>query len=170
MKTSLFLALMMTFGLSAQKTLQLEKNQKSPKASLSDLSWLAGHWKGEAFGGITEEMWSPPRGGSMMFVFKLVNEGAVTFYEAGHIQQVDSTLILQLKHFHGNLKGWESKDETIDFKLVKIEEDRAYFEGFTLEKTNANEIRMYVLIGDEKKKEEVTFIYGRVGTMASSMN
>lgn len=162
MKTNFILALMMTVGLSAQQTLQLEKNQKSPEASLNELSWLAGHWKGEAFGGITEEMWSPPMGGSMMFVFKLVNQGAVSFYEAGHIQEVDGTLLLQLKHFHGNLKGWETKDETVDFRLVKIEQERAYFEGFTLEKVSPDEVRMYVLIGDGEKEEEVTFVYHRV--------
>ncbi|MEM9077637.1 MAG: DUF6265 family protein [Bacteroidota bacterium] len=164
MKTHLFLALMMTVTLSAQKTLQLEPNQKSPEASLDQVSWLAGHWKGEAFGGVTEELWSPPMGGSMMFVFKLVNDDAVTFYEAGHIQQVDNTLILQLKHFHGDLKGWETQDETVDFKLVKIEQNRFYFEGFTLEKVSSKEIKMYVLIGNENKKEEVTFAYHRVET------
>ncbi|MEM9362452.1 MAG: DUF6265 family protein [Bacteroidota bacterium] len=170
MKTNLFFALLMTMGLSAQNTLQLEKNQDSPKASLSQVSWLAGHWEGEAFGGITEEMWSPPMGGSMMFVFKLVNEDAVTFYEIGHILEVDGTLLLQLKHFHGNLRGWETKDETIDFKLVKIEQDRAYFEGFTLEKTSTDEIALYVLIGDTEKKKEVTFAYKRVGTSTNPVN
>lgn len=164
MKTHLFLALMMTLSLSAQKTLQLEKNQKSPKASLSQMSWLAGHWKGEAFGGTTEELWSPPIGGSMMFVFKLVNDDAVTFYEVGHITEVDNTLLLQLKHFDGDLKGWETKDETVDFKLVKIEQNRFYFEGFTLERISDEDIKMYVLIGDENKKREVTFTYHRVET------
>ncbi len=43
----------------------------SPEATLEDVSWIAGHWKGEAFGGIAEEIWSPPLGDSMMFVFKL---------------------------------------------------------------------------------------------------
>ena len=39
---------------------------------LENISWIAGHWKGEAFGGITEEIWSEPSGGSMMASFKLV--------------------------------------------------------------------------------------------------
>ncbi len=167
MKTNLFFALMMTLGLSAQNTLQLGENQKSPKASLSQVSWLAGHWQGEAFGGITEELWSPPMGGSMMFVFKLVNESAVTFYETGHIRQVDDTLILQLKHFDRSLKGWETKEETVDFRLVKMEGTRAYFEGFTLEKVSPSEIKMYVLIGEERKKEEVTFHYQRADGLQS---
>lgn len=141
----------------------LPKGSQSPKAALEDVSWIAGHWKGEAFGGIAEEIWSPPLGDSMMFVFKLASEDKVQFYEIGHIQQTGETLILQLKHFHGSLKGWEEKDDTVDFKLVKIESSRAYFEGFTIDKISADEINMYVIIGQEDgTSEEAKFNYKRV--------
>jgi len=133
---------------------------KSPEATLEDVSWIAGHWKGEAFGGIAEEIWSPPLGDSMMFVFKLVAEGKVQFYEVGHIQQTGKTLLLQLKHFHGSLKGWEEKDETVDYKLVQIDGNRVYFDGFTIEKISRNEINMYVVVGEEDgSAEEVKFNY-----------
>ncbi len=138
----------------------LTKGGNSPEATLEDVSWIAGHWKGEAFGGIAEEIWSPPMGGSMMFVFKLVSEGKVQFYEVGHIQQIGETLILQLKHFHGSLKGWEEKDVTVDFKLVKLEGNRVYFDGFTIEKISENEINMYVVVGeDDGSSEEYKFNY-----------
>ncbi len=137
-------------------------NDISPKATLEDVSWVTGNWKGEAFGGIAEEIWSPPLGDSMMFVFKLVTEGKVQFYEVGHIQQRDETLILQLKHFHGSLKGWEEKDETVDFKLVKLEGDNIYFDDFTIERISENEINMYVVVGDEDgSSKEVKFNYKR---------
>ena len=98
----------------------------------------------------------------MMFVFKLVAESKVQFYEIGHIQQLNETLLLQLKHFHGTLKGWEEKDETVDFKLVKLENNRVYFDDFTLEKVNEQEINIYVVIGhDDGSKEEVKFNYKR---------
>ena len=137
-------------------------NDIPPKATLEEVSWVTGHWKGEAFGGIAEEIWSPPLGDSMMFVFKLVTEGKVQFYEVGHIQQRDETLILQLKHFHGSLKGWEEKDETVDFKLVKLEGDKIYFDDFTIERISENEINMYVVVGDEDgSSKEVKFNYKR---------
>jgi uncharacterized protein DUF6265 len=143
--------------------MSLTGDGESPKATLEAISWIAGHWKGEAFGGIAEEIWSPPLGDSMMFVFKLASEGKVQFYEVGHIQQTGETLILQLKHFHGSLKGWEEKDETVDFKLVKLENDRVYFDGLTMEKISANEINMYVVVGDKDgTSEEVKFNYKRV--------
>ena len=136
------------------------EGDKSPEATLEDVSWITGHWKGEAFGGIAEEIWSPPLGDSMMFVFKLVSEGKVQFYEVGHIQQTAETLLLQLKHFHGSLKGWEEKDETVDFKLVRIDGNRVYFDDFTIEKISANEINMYVVVGEEDgSSEEVKFNY-----------
>ncbi len=60
-------------------TLQFTENTTSPQAALDDVSWIQGHWKGKAFGGITEEIWSPPLGDSMMFVFKLVIDTKVVF-------------------------------------------------------------------------------------------
>jgi len=145
----------------AQNTLSLEEGAESPKADLSQISWVEGHWRGEAFGGITEEIWSPPLGGSMMFSFKLVSDGVVQFYELGHIQEVNGTLLLQLKHFHGNLKGWEEKDETVDFKLVKIESNKVYFDDFTLEKVDDDEINVYVIIKEKESSQEVKFNYKR---------
>ena len=96
----------------------------------------------------------------MMFVFRLVSDNKVQFYEIGGIRQAGETLILQLKHFHGDFKGWENKDETVDFKLVKIEDKRVHFDGFTIEKISDNEINMYVVIGQKDGSEqEVKFNY-----------
>lgn len=147
--------------LGAQNTVQLEEGASSPEASLDEVSWIAGHWRGEAFGGIAEEIWSEPLGESMMFVFRLVHDSTVTFYESGHIKQMGTTIIMQLKHFDGSLNGWEKKDETVDFKLVKIEKDKVFFEGLTMEKVNDTEMNVFVLVEDNGKKEEVLFKYQR---------
>ena len=160
MKLTLLLLLLFYMPSFGQNTISFMDGDSSPKANLSEVSWIAGHWKGEAFGGITEEIWSPPLGDSMMFVFKLVVDDKVAFYEIGHIRQEGETLILRLKHFNGNLTGWEEKDKTVDFKLVKLEDDRAYFDDFTFEKINASEMNMYVVIAHENgSNEEVKFNY-----------
>ncbi|MGX1927727.1 DUF6265 family protein [Flagellimonas sp. 2504JD4-2] len=154
--------LLFGFGFSyAQNTLQLEENQQAPNATLDDVAWITGHWKGKALGGIVEEIWSPPLGESMMFSFRLVNDGKVSFYEVGHIRQIDSTLILQLKHFHGDLRGWETKDETVDFKLVKMEKDKVFFEGLTMEKTSEDSMRVFVVVEQDKNVQELVFNYER---------
>lgn len=144
-----------------ENTLQLTEGSTSPQVALEDVAWIQGHWKGEAFGGITEEIWSPPLGDSMMFSFKLVTDDKVVFYELGGIRKINGSLIFQLKHFGNDFKGWEEKDETLDARLVKIEGDRVYFEGFTFEKVNENELAIYVLIEEKDKTEEVKFNYYR---------
>ncbi|MEL0645580.1 DUF6265 family protein [Olleya sp. Ti.3.14] len=156
---TILLLLFISISYSQTNTLKFEDHMTSPKANLSQVSWIAGHWKGEAFSGITEEIWSPPLGDSMMFSFKLVNDGKVIFYELGGIRQVDDTLIFQLKHFGNDFKGWEEKDETIDAKLIKIDNNRAYFDQFTFERISDTEINIYVVIEENGQTEEVKFNY-----------
>ncbi|MBO3697439.1 DUF6265 family protein [Roseivirga sp. E12] len=148
------------FNAYSQKTLQLG-NSLSPKASLSEVAWITGSWEGEAFGGQVQEVWTPPLGDSMMCAFKLVVDGKVQFYELCQIREENGSLVLRLKHFNGDLKGWEEKNDTVDFKLVKVEKDIVYFEGFTIEKVSQDKINMYVMIGEEGKKSEVAFNYSR---------
>ena len=127
---------------------------------LENISWISGNWKGEAFGGITEENWSEPTGGSMMASFKLIVDGKVIFYEIEIIREVENTLILQLKHFNNDLKGWETKDKTIDFPLIKITKNKVVFEGMTFEKISDTEMNIYVDIhNDNGTVENVKFNY-----------
>jgi len=147
---------------SSENTLYLAEGDKSPNSDLSVLSWLAGHWQGEAFGGTTEEVWTSPLAGSMMGSFKLAVDGKISFYELMTISEEENSLLLRIKHFHQDLKGWEEKEESIDFKLVKVTQHKVYFEGFTFEKVNENEINIYVVIEEGKQKEEVKFTYARV--------
>lgn len=136
------------------------QQQKVLEPKLENIAWISGTWHGEAFGGITEEIWSEPSGGSMMATFKLINDGKVTFYEIEVIREVENSLILQLKHFGPDLKGWETKDETIDFPLIKITENKVVFEGMTFEKISTHEMNIYVDIKNEDGTvETVKFNY-----------
>lgn len=140
----------------------LKEGMQSPKAELSDVAWLAGHWRGEAFGGIVEEVWSSPLGNSMMGAFKLVSDNKVVFYEIETISVVGDSLIFRLKHFNSDLTGWEDKDKSVDFKLVKVTPNKIFFDGLTLEKVNRKEMNMYVAIEHEGKTSEEKFAYKRV--------
>ena len=143
-------------------TLELSPDETSPAATLDEVSWIQGYWKGEAMGGQTEEIWSRPMGGSMMGSFKLIYQDEIQFYEIMTISEIDQTLIMRLKHFHADLKGWEEKDETVDFKLVKITQDKVFFDGLTFEKISEKEINVYVIFEDEGKRNEGKFNYVRV--------
>lgn len=144
----------------SENTLKFLANAVSPNATLQQVAWIQGHWHGEAFGGLTEEIWSPPNGDSMMFVFRLLVDNKVQFYEIGGIRQIGETLLLQLKHFNGDFTGWEEKDETVDFKLVKIDSTKVYFDQFTFEKISDQEMNVYVVISEKEGLEkEVKFNY-----------
>lgn len=128
--------------------------------TLENVEWISGNWKGEAFGGITEEHWSKPSGGSMMATFKLIDKGEVVFYEIEIIREVNNSLLLQLKHFDNDLKGWETKDETVDFPLKEITANKVIFEGMTFERVSDNEMTIYVDIQkDTGEIETVIFNY-----------
>jgi hypothetical protein len=159
MKFFVFLFLLAAMSCKAQNTMSLKEGENSPKATLAEITWMEGHWKGEAFGGITEEIWSPPLGGSMMFSFKLVVDGSVNFYELGHIREFNETLVFELKHFAGDLKGWEEKEEVQRFKFIKTAGNRLYFDGFTFENVSDSEINIYGLIHQDGEAEEVRFNY-----------
>ncbi len=137
----------------------------SPPQNLNVLHWLAGHWKGEAFGGIGEEIWSPPLGGSMMCMYKMVSaKNQVVFYELISIAEHQNTLIKRLRHFNNNLTGWEDKKgKPLTFRFIKAEGDRVYFDGFTYEKVSDDEINIYAILQQKNGvKEEVKFNYKRV--------
>ncbi|MFI1745511.1 DUF6265 family protein [Thalassobellus sediminis] len=154
MKTLYFLALLLP------SSLVFSQNDNTIEPKLENISWISGNWKGEAFGGITEENWSKPSGGSMMATFKLIIDNKVSFYEIEIIREVENTLILQLKHFNNDLKGWETKDETIDFPLKKITKHNVIFEGMVFEKVNENEMNIYVdLHQEDGTVETVKFNY-----------
>jgi len=145
--------------LISQNTLTLE-DKDSPAASINDVAWIAGNWQGEALGGITEEIWTAPLGKSMMGSFKLVVDEIVQFYELCTITEENESLLLRIKHFDKDLKGWEEKDQSIEFPLVKIEKNKVYFDGLTFEKINEDELNIYVIFKDEGKEEvEMKFNY-----------
>ena len=96
----------------------------------------------------------------MMASFKLINDGKVSFYEIEIIREVENSLILQLKHFNNDLKGWETKDETVDFPLIEITANKVTFEGMIFEKVNDKEMNVYVDLHDKDGSvETVKFTY-----------
>ncbi|MCP4580927.1 MAG: hypothetical protein GY839_04875 [candidate division Zixibacteria bacterium] len=110
--------------------------------SLDKFSWLAGHWQGDAFGGICQEVWSPPSGGSMVGSFKLINEGSVSFYEIMTIAADSTGLALKLKHFNPDLTGWEEKDDVIRFPFISVSDDEIQFEGLIYKKITEDSLEI----------------------------
>lgn len=140
----------------------LAEGAPSPLATIEDVSWISGYWKGEIWGGHFEEVWSYPTAGSMMASFKFVENNQVKFYELMTISEYEGSLILKLKHFGPDLSGWEEKDHSMDFKLVRLTKNAAYFEGYTYEQVGKNEMHVYVVIDNKGKKQETKFVFKRL--------
>lgn len=136
-----------------------ESTTKPLAPKLANVAWITGNWRGEAMGGTTEENWSAPHGDSMMASFKVVKDGKVLFYEIEIIRQLENTLVLQLKHFNNDLKGWETKDETVDFPLVEITKNKVVFEGMTFERVSETEMNVYVDVENGGNTQTLTFKY-----------
>ena len=138
-----------------------------PNATIKDIAWLAGHWKGTALGGVTEEIWSPPMANSMMGSYRLIkNDTLIVFYEILTITDDNGSLTLKLKHFNKDLTGWEEKNEVREFKLVKKEKNKLWFEGMTFEFIDENNFQVFLAI--QKRNGEVieeVFPYKKANTI-----
>ena len=163
------LALIVALPALAQKgptpnTLSFAPGAEQPRATIADLAWLQGHWQGEALGGQSQEIWSPPGAGGMMGMYRLIKDGKVSFYEILALVEEAGSLTLKLKHFNADLTGWEEKNEVRAFRLVKLAPGQAWFEGMTFNRIDADNILVYLAI-DQKDgtAREVEFRYRRAG-------
>lgn len=138
MKTTGFAALLVVvlFSLPAfsqerltEHTLKLSPGKKSPASTIADMAWLSGHWTGNALGGISEEIWSEPRNGVMMGMYRLVREGKPIFYELLTLLEENGSLMIRLKHFNPDMTGWEEKNKTVDFPFVEKTDEVLHFDG-----------------------------------------
>lgn len=164
---SLLLACVLAFAapsVLADDTRSLPPGAASPRATIADAAWVAGRWVGEGFGGIAEEVMSPPAGNAMIGHFRIVTKGEPSFYEIVQIREEAGSLVYRVKHFHPDLKGWEEKDKTVDFPLVASERDALYFDGLTIKRTGPDEVTHWVRIrAKDGKIEEAKLVYRRAG-------
>lgn len=161
LKTVTF-ALFLSVAVAAQvknteNTVKLADGQTSAKATIADISWLAGAWSGTGLGGVSEEVWSKPNNGVMVGTYRLIINNKPIFYEMMWMMEVEGSIILRLKHFSPELVGWEEKDKTVDFKFVDRVGDRMRFSGLTFEKVGDKKLNIYLALRqkDGTLKEEM---------------
>ena len=131
--------------------------QAPPKASLKDLSWLAGEWTGEGFGLVLHENYSAAVGSQMAGHFYGAKDGQPQFYEFETIAQVGDSLVFRVKHFNPDMTGWEEKDKFVSFPLVSVGNNVWRFDGLTIRRTGPNSAEHIVTIkrGDEPAHDAV---------------
>ena len=144
-----------------RNTLRLAEGEPQPQAGVDGVAWLAGSWVGKGLGGEVEEIWTAPSGGTMMGGFKLLQEGAPSFYELILILEEEGSLVLRLKHFNPDITGWEEKADSVSFPLVKLTDDAAYFRGLTYRKVGDDRLEVYLAMRRGEDLNEASFIFER---------
>jgi Domain of unknown function (DUF6265) len=136
----------------------------SQPVRIDSVAWLAGSWKGEAFGGEVEEIWSPPAGGMMMGMFRLLDKGKVAFSEFEQIVEKDNLLVFKVKHFTPAFVGWEEKEKAVEFRLLSAQEKELQFDGLTLVKIDADTCKHIIQLKDKAtgQAKDVEILYRRV--------
>ncbi|MBN1549944.1 hypothetical protein JW979_00685 [bacterium] len=126
----------------------LKMNDTGGSASelLDTLQWMAGAWKGTGLGGTVEEIWAQPEGGAMMGMFRLIQCGCIVFYEFMTLSVVSDDLVLKVKHFDQSMKGWETPDQALAFKLLRHDGDTWHFEGLTIRRTGDDTLQLVLSI------------------------
>ena len=143
----------------------LEPGQASPPASIAAVAWLEGRWQGEGLGGRTEETYAGPSGGQMIGHFRLERDGRPVFYEFMQVREHQGSLVYRLKHFNADGTPWEEKDRWVEFPLVAVEADTAYFSGMTFRRVGRDGLEVALSLRDRAtgRKWTETFRFRRVG-------
>lgn len=146
-----------------EHTFKLGSGMQSPSAKISDMEWFAGHWTGEDSDGLSEEIWSPPRNGMMMGMYRLIQEEKPIFYEFMTLAENKGSLVLQLKHFNGDMVGWEEKNKTVDFPFVMKSKNAIHFKGIAFYPNGKNAVTIYLAMEQKDGSfQEGVFNYKRV--------
>ena len=155
-------------GISAQvkqteNTLKLDPGKSGTAAKIDDMRWLAGTWRGPGLGGVAEEIWSEPVGGVMMGSFRMLKGEEPVFYEFITLSEDNGSLVMRVKHFSPELVGWEEKDKTVDFKFIKRDGKRYYFDGLTFEVETPDAVKIYLTMQQKDgSMSEGVFEYKRI--------
>jgi hypothetical protein len=115
---------------------ETESSVPNEAPTVEDFAWMAGQWRGEGFGGICEEIWAEPLGGSMVGLFRLVKEGELVFSEHMMLVQESEGIVLKVKHFTPEFVGWEDKEGAVRFRLEEVRSNDAVFNGLRIRRTD----------------------------------
>jgi len=97
--------------------------------TLNSMLWLAGQWRSEEGGQLSEETWSVPHGGSMVGMWRLLVDGTPKVIELLSLTVEGDAVVLRLRHFDGRLVAREEKGAPITLKRVQAGAKMAVFES-----------------------------------------
>ncbi|MEE8104147.1 MAG: DUF6265 family protein [Planctomycetota bacterium] len=96
------------------------EEEQSPKKTLASMTWLAGEWRGNMWGGNFVAYYSTPVGGRILSESELLKDGGVAFYEFESFRAGKNDVIYT-PHPGGK--------RAASFKLASHAENKAVFEN-----------------------------------------
>lgn len=142
-------------------TLNLDDPDARPPATIEEVAWIAGSWTGEALGGTFEEVWNPPSAGSMVGMFKHMDDAGVSFYELMLFVEEEGSLSLKIRHFDPDFTAWEEKDEDVTLRFITADEDAVHFTGLSFYRISDNEMHGWLVFGSGDTLREEKLVYRR---------
>ena len=96
-------------------------------ATLADLSWLAGDWRGSDSDMVSQEVWTAAAGDCMLGMWRLVLEGKLKLSEHLQIVQEPTGPVMHLRHFERTGVAWEERNQPWVLPLEEVSDGEAVF-------------------------------------------
>jgi hypothetical protein len=112
---------------SALLTFALPAAAAGPAATVADLAWMTGSWKGALGPGTLEENWARPDAGSMAALVRGTGGGKTNMIELIVIEETEGSLVLRLQQWNPGFQPRTPGPQ--EMQLVEIAEREASFEA-----------------------------------------
>ena len=98
------------------------------KVTLADFTWLDGKWQGDWGPRIAEQIWTEPRAGEMLGLFRVVENDKTLVIELYSLLETPDGIEFRLRHFTKSLVPWEQSNAAV-LKLASVDPQTAVFEN-----------------------------------------
>lgn len=139
-------------------------------ATVGDLRWLEGTWRGEWGPRVAQQVWMAPQAGVMTGVFSLMETDKVLVIELFTILQTPGGVEFNIRHFTPELNAWEKGDPTrltlASFDNTNFEFDNAVDgkpKKYTFSRTDADTyVSRAEILPDTGEQQVIQITYHRV--------
>ncbi len=146
-----------------EHTVTLDDDEARYTVDIKQANWLVGTWRGNGFGGTVEEVWLPAAHGQMIGTFRHHRDDDAGFSEIMSLGEFDGQTLLRVKHFNPDFTGWETQEESVDFRFVNSEFRTLRFRGLTLVSPAPDRLEVYIAMrGSDGELREERLQYRRV--------
>jgi hypothetical protein len=98
------------------------------KATLADLAWLEGRWRGDWGPRVAEQAWFAPKAGVMTGLFRLVEGDKTLVLELFTLVEKPDGIDFFFRHFTPELVPWEKSGATV-LNLASLDAKKVDFEN-----------------------------------------